>query len=474
MDSQDAPLAEDIVFIFDECKRIADMRRDVFNLLPKDELLFMLPLPSGNRSMLCGRAAAKRISKLADEAGRRAGLVRCVTHDTLRRPTEYLLVQRFAIERRELSKKEIDRFLGAVGRRARKSCQDITHFIPCTLMTAQDPEELTIGPVVFRNRASFRRLLLAHVGGYGNEESEEWRRDYARGLLADAAKFYRQFNRVAEVTVRGCDSKTSAEIAERSVTSALDCLHLIFRARYSYKMRVGGPALRSDRRAGVTIDSAGRMHPHGSASSIGQINFPDGWSKQLEEPDIAYMLSLCGLAIDAAVERDLGKPISQRFLDAAQWFGEASRDERSATRIVKYVTALERMVMTDEMDDIARLVSERVAALCCDRNDASDRQKWRDDVRRIYGLRSQLVHGSKSPSDPDIESGAWLAAHVSEETLLSALCVLGAEGLEAEAVSTKRLARWYGDVVKTIDKIEVANTAQAEKLDMPNESGAIS
>lgn len=326
-------------------------------------------------------------------------------------------------------------------------------------MTAQDPEELAIGPVVFRNRASFRRLLLANVKGYGNEETEEGRREHARGLLAAAAKFYRQFNRVAEVTVRSCDSKTSAQIAERAVTSALDCLHLTFSARYSNKMRVGGPALRSDRRAGVTIASDGRMRPHGSASWAGQVNFPDGWSKQLEDPSIAHMLSLCGLALETAVDPDLERPISQRFLDAAQWFGEASRDGRPATRVVKYVTALERMVMTGERDDIARVVSERVAVLCCDRTDASDRQKWHDDAKYIYNLRSLLLHGSISPSDPNIESGAWLAARVGEQALLSALGALGVEGLEMDAASNKRLARWYEGVVETIDKAEAVNAA---------------
>ena len=117
-------------------------------------------------------------------------------------------------------------------------------------MTAQDPDTLLVGPVVFHNRASFRRRLLAHMKGYGREETEEWRREHARWLMAAAARFYRQFDWVAEITVRGCDPKTSAQIAEGAVTSALDCLHLIFRAQYSSKMRVGGPALRNDRRAG--------------------------------------------------------------------------------------------------------------------------------------------------------------------------------------------------------------------------------
>ena len=458
MHPQDDPLAEDITFIFEECERIRNMGRDIFKLLPKDEVFFALPHPSGRGRMLCGRPAAKRVAKLADEAGQRSGLSRRVTHQTLRKPTEELLVERFVKEGRELSRKQIDRFLASVARKARAACADITHFIPCTLMTAQDPEALTVGPVIFRNRASFRRLMLVHLKEYGEDEAEESQRDHVRWLMASAARFYRQFDWVAEVTVKGCDLETSKLIAERTTTSALDCLHLILRARYSYKMRVGGPALRTDRRAGVIIGKDGKMHPHGSTSWAGQVNFPRGWSERLEDPDFAHILSLSGLALEAAVDPNLARPICHRFLDAAQWFGEASRDDRPATRVVKYVTALERMVMTDEMNDIAKSVSERVAALCCN-PDASDRQKWRNDATHIYDLRSRLVHGSMSPTDPKIEDDVWLAARIGEETLLNALGALGELALRAEEVSTKRLAKWYGQVIETIDKIE-AETAK--------------
>ena len=302
MNPQGDPLADDIAYIFDECKRIMDMGREVFKLLPKDDVFFDLPNPSGRGRMLCGRAAALRVAKLADEAGRRAGISRRVVQRTLRRPTEDLLVQRFVLEERDLSKKQIDRFLASVGRKAREACEDITHFIPCTLMTAQDPEMLAVGPVIFHNRASFRRKFLVHVKAYDKEEEDESRRKRARSLMAASARFYRHFDWVAEVTVRNCDPKMSAKVAERVTTSALDCLHLILQARYSSKMRVGGPALRTDRRAGVTIDRNGKMHAHGSTSWAGQVNFADGWSEQLKDPVFAHLLSLCGLATESIVD----------------------------------------------------------------------------------------------------------------------------------------------------------------------------
>ncbi|MGV8996032.1 MAG: hypothetical protein ACOH12_03690 [Parvibaculaceae bacterium] len=453
MDSPDSPFAEDIVFISTECKRIRDMGVDVLKLLPKDELLLHLPHPSGQGEMLCGKAAATRVYKLAEEAGRRSGLSRRVTRQTLRKLTGNSLVQRFIVEQREPNKKQIYNFFASIAREAKAKCTDITHFIPCTLMTAQDPEMLKLGRVIFRNRASFRRRMLAHMKHYGRDEAEDWRREHIRRRMAAAAKFYRQFDWVAEVTVEGCDSEISKQIAERAVTSALDCLQLILQAKHSYKMSVGGPALRRDHRAGVTIGKDGKIHPHTSSSAMGHVNYLDGWSKRLEDPNYTRMLLLIGLALESTVNPDLVSPVSSRFIDAAQWFGEASRDDRPASRVIKYVTALERMVMTDEMKDIQKSISKRVAALCYNL-DASDFRKWHDDTSYIYDLRSRLVHGSMSPSDPKIADGVWLAARIAEETLLNALGALGEEALEMEKFSTKRLAKWYDHIVATINKIE--------------------
>lgn len=429
------------------------MGRDVFKYLPAGEALFDLPHPSGRGKMLCGRAAAERVEALATEAGRRTGISRRVEYQTLINVTKDLLVQRFLKEKRDLSRSQIDRFFAAIHRRADATCSDLVQLVPCTLMTEQEPENLIVGPVTFRNRASFRKLLRPHLKSFQQNAAEKWKTDYSRSIMAEAARFYRQFDWVAEVTISECDPKTSRIVAERTVTAALDCLHLLFRAKHTYRMRVGGPALRTDARASLAISKDGKMLSGSSRAWAGQASFPKGWSAELRDPVLTFMLSLCGIALQAAVDPDALRPISRRFLDAAQWFGEASRDDRPATQVVKFVTALERMVMTDEKDDIAKTVAERVAALCCDPR-ATDRQKWRDDIYKVYDLRSRLVHGSLSPSDPTIERGAWLAARIGEEALMHALGSLGKEALETEKVSTKRLASWFKDVIDTVDSIE--------------------
>ena len=152
------------------------------------------------------------------------------------------------------------------------------------------------------------------------------------------------------------------------------------------------------------------------------------------------------LAVDPALNRSL----SQRFLDAAQWFGEASRDKSPSTRVVKYVTALERMVMTEEHDDISRLVSDRVSAFCFDKPE--DREEWRAKVKKTYDLRSKLVHGSISPRSDEVWQGVLVGAQLCEITLLRVLNEFGVDGLKEDKFSSRRLGEWFNKVTTWADR----------------------
>jgi hypothetical protein len=178
-----------------------------------------------------------------------------------------------------------------------------------------------------------------------------------------------------------------------------------------------------------------------SRRGAGQVNFADGWSVQLEESNRRTLLELCGNALEAAVDPDLERPISQRFLEAARWFGEGARDDRASTSAVKYVTALERMVMTDERRDITSTLSERVAALSA--SDPEDRATWQAKAREAYEFRSRLVHGSMSPTASAASRGAALGAELAEVTLLRFLSAAGATGLRQDDISTARLTAWF-------------------------------
>lgn len=444
-------LTEDVEFILNECLRFHALFQKDFKSIPKEDVFHDIPHPSGDGFLICGRAASQRINKLAQEAGRQAGMLRRVELETLRKPLKQLITQRFIVEKRPIEAKQVDRILAAAARAALKKCHTKTYFIPCHLMTVQTPATLKIGPVIFLNRKSFRQLILGKIEDYV-EIGDADRRELRRNLLANAIRYYRSFDWVAQVEITDCDDKTSEVIANRAVTSALDCLHLLIGAKWTDRMRIGGPAMRRDRRGRLTIASE-KLGVSISSRGVGQINFGESWHESLQDPEYQNLLNLMGVSLEAVVDPDLNRPLSRRFLDAAQWFGEASRDESPSTQVVKYVTALERMVMTEEKDDITRLVTERVAAFCFDGISATDRDAWREKARTAYALRSKLVHGSMSPHAPEVWRGVGLAAELCEMTLHRVIHHFTEDGLRAEKMSSKQLSHWFEKVVQWADNV---------------------
>ena len=438
-------IAKDIHFIFDEVRRFRNMGKAVFKEIEIIDVLCTLPHPSGTGRMLCGQAAHSKVAAIARKAAEKANIIDCITSHTLRKAAEVQLVQRFYVNQRPVNERQIDKLFSAITSEVEKTCSDKTQFVPCLLMTAKQPNSFVIGPVTFRNSHSFWRRVRPYLHNYAQGEDPE-QREHMRSMVADAVKHYRNFNWIAEITVSGCDRDTSAQVAERTTQSAVNALHLIFRARYKGQMRVSGPVLKTDRRAGLTLKPSGSLQPHGSIYWGGAAGFPRDWSKWLETDHVANIVKLFGTALQTEVNPRLKRPVSRRFLDAARWFGEATIDERPSSALIKFVTALERLVMTGEKNEISNHVADRVSALCCSIKDG-DRDQWRQNVVDVYDMRSRILHGATSPFDKAIVSAIPTAAKLGEECIVHAIQLLGNDALEAERVTVKRLRKWYKDVL---------------------------
>lgn len=448
-------LVADAKFVVSECNRLqlllnsTGLREIEFN-----DHMSSLPHPNGFGEMICGRAAAIIITKLAKEAAERGSISKKVSLSNIRKETAKIFVQRFFKEAREIDTKQIDRLLSTVIKTSNIYRATKTHLIPCHLMLAKDPDKFTLGPVTFHNRSGVNRLITQNKK---IQKDDSHQSKHKRYLLAKALRYYRKFRWIAEVTIPDCDAEISAKIAQDAVTSSLNCLHLLLGIRNSSRMQIGGLDISSDRRAKLTIGDDGELEPSISFSYLGEVIYSDGWSEILSAPHILYFKNLYDVALEVTIDPDLDRPVSRRFIDAAQWFGEAVRDSSAATRTVKFVTSLERMLMTDERDDIASLVSERVAALCF--NPEVSREDWRKNAKSAYDLRSRLVHGSISPSSAILEEGAVNAAEIIEMTLRRCIEAFGADGLREGKVSNKRLARWFDAFIKWADLEEEAMLA---------------
>ncbi len=351
-------LTDAVAFVLAECGRIQDvLRRDGPRALSDDDRWFSIPAPNGFGGLLYGRAAQNSIEMLAQEAGRKVGISRRVSAETIVRALKPELTKRFIKERRPVDDREVQRFISAVGEAAQQQCEDRRHLVPCHLMHSSELDELRIGPITFHNYVQFRRLVAPRARAYLSVTGGH--KPLKRRLLQQSLKFYKQFKWIAEVEILRCDQITSEAVAENAAISAIDCLHLVFGVYNSRKMRVGGPALSTDRRAKLGLLPEGNLTVEVSAAWPGHVEYSEGWSVFLEEGETAQIIRLCGVALEAAINPDLNRPLSWRFLDAARWFGEAAREESPSTAVVKYATALERLVMTEERGDISSIFAVR-------------------------------------------------------------------------------------------------------------------
>jgi hypothetical protein len=445
-----AEIEEGINFVFGECVRFAKMTIDELRQRPRADLFCDLPHPSGRGKMNCGRAAETRLRDITREVLALNKLSGRVSYSTMRRLLGDALVERFLVEKRELNRQQIDRLVSWLGRAALRKCSSHTHLIPCHLMYAEEPGELVLGPVTFRSRKNFRARILPSVKAYDPAGDRQW----TRKLLRDALQYYRSFNWVAEVTIPPADSEMSERIALGAVTAALNCIHVIFGAGATDKMVIGGPRLTRDNRAHLHLAPDGKLEARLSLGGLGQMGFGPGWAANLPDSDAARFLTNFGVALEAAANPELERPLSRRVLDAVYWFGEGVRDTTDAARVVKYVTALERLLMTEEHDDIAKIVSHRASAFCLVGDEARSLQDWRDDAVLAYDLRSRLVHGDISPTSADVANGVHIAARLARFVILSVLNHFALTGLRMENVAARRIARWFDHIVQASEELE--------------------
>jgi hypothetical protein len=456
MPSKSQIILDDINFVFSEDTRLRCLgTTDLF----KEDFDY-IDLPTQGQVWI-SREATKRLSNIAKELGLRSGLLARVEHRTLYDVVSDAIVKRIYSNRDELDISKIDRAMNYAAKCLKRRCVNLVHFIPCHLTWTEDPATLTIGPVTFHNRVSFRRLLLSKMRLQASYETDAHRK-FGRELFAETLRFYRKFRWVAEVEVKGFDPNTSDKTAERVVTSALDCLHIFLSPQHSAKMQVGGPATNWERRASLCMNEAGELLPSTSGSAVGQGNFADGWSKSLEGGDTSHFFKLFSTAVETVIDPDLKRPLSRRFLDAAQWFGEAVRDQRASTSVVKYVMAIERMMTTDadkEKSDggeesITSNLAKRVAAICFDPRKPGDREQWRKKITAAYDLRSKLVHGSMSPLDEEAERERWSIGETTAFALLRAIEAFDTIGLESDDLKGEELRDWFGKVIVWADRAE--------------------
>lgn len=439
----------DVEFILSECKRFQqDMNRLgvsrwLKTLSPLDSISF-LPHPSGKGSMICGAAALGRFRHLAIMAIRNSDAAGTLSPGRVESVLRKVIVRHFLHDKYSVSLHQVRSVFVAAVEKAKSTRSDETHFIPCHLASTAAPEQFNIGPVIFRPQHSFGETIRPHLEELEAERRRAGFTTNRRTLIED---YYGAFGWVAQVRVLNCDNEISEERARRAVNAAIDVLQVVLGPAHTKKMASGGHARAHDKRAHLSLGRGSKASASYQWRAITPVAL-DNLQEILTDKDLALQLENGGRAIEPIVDPSLDWPISRRFIEASSWYGEAVREEFEAARIIKAVTALERLLITNRKDKKKVTVSERGAALVVHCHNSFGFAEWRERLSLAYRLRSELVHGSLSPFDPEVRQRSSWCVELSSDVLNSALFGFGAsEGIDLNVTDAK-LSKWFNQLVE--------------------------
>ena len=417
-------------------------------LPPIRAITTMLPHPSGQGSMICHPDAYDRLYDMAEGAlasSKHAGRmeVRAVFEELQR-----ITVERFYRDRKEITQSSADKAVAASVRAASKACKTLTHYVPCHIGDDKGDFSFEIGRVRFRRSDAAMNDMASKFTVYV-EGVEEKRQDISEKLASDARDYYGSFGWVAAVTIEDCDEATSERRAKRAVQGALDCLHVLLGTEYSNHMRMGGPNFRTDRRSHIIEEESCSIDVSSSADWLSNGLQSDWWN--ILQSKAEDFLELMGVALEGALTLPASLPVAQRYIDSTTWYGQACRDEFLPSRLVKYVTAMER-VLTTSSQNIAETLATRGAALlyrCLPDYEDFDRLKSR--FESVYDMRSRFVHGSRSPHDR-IGQALRDADELSRMVLFQILRIYKRGGLELAACSDDRMNEALDEWVELVKR----------------------
>jgi hypothetical protein len=315
-------------------------------------------------------------------------------------------------------------FLETALEAASQECLDRTYFIPCQI-TSRSPDNIRFGPVFLERAPVMRARLEERLKTYFDNRSDQNDSQHANDVL----DYFDHFSSVASVTVTNCDRDIGQQRSEACVSVVMNYIHLLVGARHTRKMRWGGPAIGRDHRSVLRMLPTGEFETSRSFNFEGANIADEAW-EDWNSPELAPIIAnigKCILAIANGMEVGL---LGQRFLEACSWYGDAAREPSVPARVVKYITAIERLLCTDERYGVTRRVSERGAALTFN---ALSWDFWKvvEEMEQAYELRSSVLHGRVSPFSEEITKQAGLCERLSRDLLLS-WSERFAEGFQAE------------------------------------------
>jgi hypothetical protein len=442
----------DINIIAEEIAKFAKMTFLEYKLHIKDhpeDKMHYLDIPTHGH-MPMSREAALRFHQLAERQRAVDSDPDSLDVEAIDRALRAGFVETFIIKRRPYDERKwIDRILARAVKRAKQRHESITYYFPCVVTAKGDPPEFVIGPVRFfstekffldfgdkiladdkeankRQRDELKKLIAERKYFPEKELGEEERARLDKLFIDWIYEYYKSYAWIAEVTVPICDPKVSRARAETTVQAALDILKLFFGSYGGRDLRIGHDRGYSKKTASLARGPDGIFRP-----SIGQRGegalLDAGWYEQMVKQN-AWILQAAGSAIEGYLNPRNKSHHRDRWLDALNWYGQAVSERLPSAKLVKYVAALERLTVTPKdhpnencRQELTDIVTRRTALLTVRSYKPNLLKRARENARKLYRWRSDLMHGRSSPLSREVSSLIHLAHEIVQDAIFNAL-----------------------------------------------------
>lgn len=415
--SQPNKLIEEAVNEFARFKETVD----IVELLKTKDALYepSIPDPIKGGSVFCGKKAFSYIEALALHVVKKDGWERSIykrdaIEESRRLFGKAIFDTSFVVE-------DGDDFVDKLSQKIASELRNFIIYIPCHVAHGCiEPETLQIGNLRLINRLYFKQI----TSGLGEDEED----DVLRNIWVDVLTRYQRFFWFMEVPILGVyNFDLAKEIASVLAQHAINLMHLVISSSHSDKMMVG-------------YDIPAELHNHvlyktnnGEFSYVynggakGNVGLPEKFTEIFENERPRELLNIVGHCLNLELDLKNEYPMVRRLLEATYWYGDAVREPNQTVKIVKFASALERLLIFGETGGYTQIIPNRATALMKNvwAMPEDEIKKYVDTIKKGYNLRSKILHGSISPISPKIDFSVYHFEDVCALTLEAFIDNLG-------------------------------------------------
>jgi len=314
---------------------------------------------------------------------------------------------------------------------------------PCHICYGELPEEFSIGPVRFRPTTRCRDDLDAATASWAKPPDE-----YLKGRING---FYEGFGWIADVTVETADKAAAKRMSILAVETALTSIKMLL-ASGGTERRIRTSEEQNFLLEKAQIYFVGETPSLSWSSDGGRAAFADDWWESISQGANGRRLAALERIIWTVVEPTQQTFLKLKYLGAMRWFNDATLEPHTGARIAKFVTVLETLTGCNERDILAEAVSERVAYFVAARPGESGAETVKAEMKRIYAVRSELVHGVRDPIGLELGPIAGKVADFAHKTLVSFLELLIHIGVDRNDYDHSKLLRDFQVLKANVDR----------------------